>query len=95
MDKVTKKVYTSNMIGAVAQLAGITKKQAEDAIKASVQFIVSATKSGTEVQIHGLGTFKPKDRAEKTGRNPKTGESIQIPAKRVLTFKPALAVKEL
>lgn len=58
-------------------------------LDATTEAIKGYAKNGQAVTVPGLGVFKPVDRAAKTGRNPKTGEAIQIPAKRVLTFRPS------
>ena len=76
-----------------AKLGG-TKVAAEEAVDTMIVSIVESLKNGQEVSIAGLGIFSAKDRAARTARNPRTGESIQIPAMRVPKFRAAKALKE-
>lgn len=78
----------------VHDVLGGTKADAERAVEAIIDGIVDGLKSGDEVSIAGLGIFEAKMRAARTGRNPRTGESIQIPAMRVPKFRAAKALKD-
>lgn len=78
----------------VHDVLGGTKADAERAVEAVIDGIVEGLKSGDEVSIAGLGIFEAKMRAARTGRNPRTGESIQIPAMRVPKFRAAKALKD-
>ena len=71
------------------------KAAAGRAVKCIVSTIVDTVKSGERITIAGLGTFGPKDRKPRKGRNPKTGETIEIPANRTIRFKPSLSLKKL
>lgn len=73
---------------------GGTKADAERAVEAMIDGIVDGLKAGEEVSIAGLGIFEAKMRAARTGRNPRTGESIQIAAMRVPKFRAAKALKD-
>ncbi len=73
---------------------GTTKADAERAVEAMIETIVNSLKGGDEVSIAGLGIFKTKMRAARTARNPRTGESVQVPAMRVPKFQAAKALKE-
>lgn len=73
---------------------GGTKADAERAVECVVDGIVSGLKSGDEVSIAGLGIFSTKMRPARQGRNPRTGETIQIVAMRVPKFRPAKALKD-
>ncbi len=73
---------------------GTTKADAERAVETVVESIVSALKKGDEVSIAGLGIFKTKVRAARAARNPRTGETVQVPSMRVPKFQPAKALKE-
>lgn len=73
--------------------ADATKRSAEEALDAVLSSIVKGIKSSGKVQIVGFGSFEVKSRAARTGRNPKTGESMQIPASKSLGFKAASALK--
>ncbi|MGA0900190.1 MAG: HU family DNA-binding protein [Luteolibacter sp.] len=70
-----------------------TKRSAEEALDAVLNSIASGVKSSGKVQIIGFGTFQVKHRAARTGRNPKTGESMQIAASKSVGFKPSAALK--
>lgn len=72
-----------------------TKKAAQDAVESLIGSIKKAVKKNEPVTIAGFGTFKLKQRKARTGRNPKTGETIQIPAKKGVGFKPAKDWKEM
>jgi len=73
---------------------GGTKADAERAVETMVETIVSALKKNEEVSIAGLGIFKTKMRAARTARNPRTGESVNVPSMRVPKFQPAKALKD-
>ena len=78
----------------VAQDTGSTRSEAENAIKAACDAIGDALCNGGEVRIAGFGTFGSKERAAREGRNPRTGETVQIAASRSAAFKPAKALKD-
>jgi nucleoid DNA-binding protein len=82
------------IVEAVHAKLGGTKVAAEEAVDTMIVSIVESLKNGQEVSIAGLGIFSAKDRAARTARNPRTGESIQIPAMRVPKFRAAKALKE-
>lgn len=84
----------SDLIAKIANDAGLTKTQATAAMQAVEVGITEALVNGETVQLVGFGTFSVKEKAERTGRNPKTGEPIQIPASKVPTFKAGKALKE-
>lgn len=71
-----------------------TKAQAEEVVDLVIDSIVSTLKKGEEVSIAGLGIFSTKTRAARQARNPRTGESIQVPAMRVPKFRAAKALKD-
>lgn len=83
----------SELIEAVASAAGLEKKQAEAAIGAFVDSVMTKTKSGEPVSIFGFGTFKPTARAARKGRNPQTGAPVKIAASKGVKFQPATAFK--
>jgi len=84
----------SELIGQIAENAGITKSDADKAYDAVVSAIISGLKKDGNVPLTGLGTFKVTHRAARAGRNPSTGETIQIAAKNVLKFKASKSVEE-
>ena len=73
---------------------GGTKVQAEEVVDGIIDAITSTLKKGDEVSIAGLGIFSVKDRAARTARNPKTGETVQVPATKVPKFRAAKALKD-
>ena len=85
----------TELIAAVAERSGMTKKDAERVINATVDTITTSLVSGDKVQISGFGIFETKEREARVGRNPRTKETIEIPASRVPTFKPSKALKDI
>ncbi len=81
------------LVDAVAEKSGLSKAEAEKALDAVVDAVSSALKSGDKVAVPGFGTFDVRERAARTGRNPQTGESMDIAASRSAGFKPATALK--
>ena len=84
----------TELIAAIAEKAGLTKKDAERALNATIDTIAAALAQGDKVQIAGLGSFEVKTREARTGRNPQTGETIQIAASKLPAFKAAKALKD-
>lgn len=84
----------SELITIVAEKAGLTKKQASDALDATLEEIQNAVTAGDKVSFIGFGTFERRDRAARTGRNPQTNEIVNIPASSVPAFKPGKAFKD-
>ena len=78
----------------VQDVLGGTRTQAEQVMETIIDNIVSALKRGEEVSVAGLGIFSTKMRPARQGRNPRTGESIQVPAMRTPKFRAAKALKE-
>ena len=77
-----------DLINKVAEEANISKAQATDAINSVINAIGDTLKDGNKVSLVGFGTFATSHRAARTGRNPKTGEALEIAAKNVVKFKP-------
>lgn len=82
------------LIAAVAEKAGLTKKDADAAVAAVFASITDELKKDGKVQLIGFGTFEVKKRAERTGRNPATGENITIPAAKLPVFKAGKGLKD-
>ena len=78
----------------VDSVEGITKKAAADALDAIIGCITGSLAGGERVQLPGFGTFSVSERAARKGRNPQTGESIDIPASKGARFKPGKALKD-
>lgn len=84
----------ASIVEKVHEMLGGTKVQAEQVVDAVFDSIVASLKKGEEVSIAGFGIFSSKERAARTARNPRTGESITVPAMRVPKFRAAKALKE-
>tara|TARA_Y100000310_G_scaffold345191_1_gene462525 strand:- start:2269 stop:2541 length:273 start_codon:yes stop_codon:yes gene_type:complete len=82
------------IVDAVHEKLGTTKVAAEEAVDTVIGAIVGSLRGGEEVSIAGLGIFSVRERAARTARNPRTGESMQVPAMKVPKFRPAKALKE-
>ncbi len=84
----------TDLVNSVAEKAELTKKDAEKAVNAVFASIEEALKKGEKVQLVGFGTFEVRERGERKGRNPQTGEEITIAAAKVPAFKAGKALKE-
>jgi len=82
------------LIDAIAKDADLTKKDAGEALDAILDNVEKALSKGESVTLVGFGTFSVGKRAARTGRNPQTGEKIQIPAKNVVKFQPGKDLKQ-
>ncbi len=85
----------TEIIAAVAEKTGMTKKDAERVINATLETIETSLVKGDKVQISGFGIFEVKAREARVGRNPRTKETIQIPATRLPVFKASKALKDV
>ena len=84
----------TELIGAAAERTGLTKKDAEKVLNAALESIAAALAQGDKVQISGFGSFEVKEREARVGRNPQTGEAMEIAASRVPAFKAGKALKD-
>ncbi len=84
----------TELIDAVAEAADLTKAEASRAVDAVVASVTKALKAGDAVTLVGFGTFQVRDRAARTGRNPKTGDTIKIAASKNPSFKAGKALKD-
>jgi DNA-binding protein HU-beta len=84
----------TELIEKVAESADMTKKQASQAVDAILDSIAEALKAGEKVQLIGFGNFESRERAARKGRNPQTGEEIEIAATKVPAFSPGKALKD-
>ena len=87
-----KKTY---LIAAVAEQSGLSKKDAEKAINATIDTIIKAVADGDKIQLTGFGTFEQRQRNARTGVDPRTGNSIEIPASKVPAFKAGKGFKDI
>lgn len=84
----------ADLVVAIAEKAGLDKKNTEKALKAFEEVITEELKKGGKVQLVGFGTFEVAERAERTGRNPQTGENMKIAASKAPKFKAGKALKD-
>ena len=84
----------SELIDAIAETADISKAAAGRALDGFVGGVIEALKNGDQVSLIGFGTFSVKDRAARTGRNPQTGQTIEIAASKIPGFKAGKALKD-
>jgi nucleoid DNA-binding protein len=88
--KLTKK----DLIRTIAENQARTQEDVSATLEAILEGIIQAAENGQEVSLHGFGSFTRRDRSARQGRNPKTGETVQIGASSTLGFKPAKAIKD-
>ena len=84
----------SELVASIAEKSGLTKKDAEQALNGFISSVQEALADGEKVQLVGFGTFETRERAERTGRNPKTGEEIKIAASTMPVFKAGKEFKD-
>ena len=82
------------LVATMAEKSGLARKNCEAALDAFVASVVDALKSGDKVHLAGFGTFEVKERAARTGRNPRTKEPVDIPASKQPAFRPGKPFKE-
>lgn len=85
----------TELVAAVAEQAGLSKKDAEAAVKAFTDVVAEELKKGEKVQLVGFGTFEVSERAARDGRNPRTGETMPIAASKAPKFKAGKALKDM
>ena len=84
----------TELVAEIAEKTELSKKEAEKALKAFTDVIAEELAKGEKIQLVGFGTFEVSERAAREGRNPKTGETIQIAASKTPKFKPGKALKD-
>ncbi|MBA2173869.1 MULTISPECIES: HU family DNA-binding protein [Halobacillus] len=84
----------TDLINAVSEKADLSKKDATTAVDSVFESIMDSLKDGEKVQLIGFGNFEVRERAARKGRNPQTGEEIEISASKVPAFKPGKALKD-
>lgn len=85
----------AELVAAMADKTGLSKKDAEKALKAFTDVIAEELKKGEKIQLVGFGTFEVSERAARTGRNPQTGKEMNIPASKAPKFKAGKALKDM
>ena len=84
----------ADLVAAMAEKAGVSKKDAEASLKAFTDVVAEELKKGEKIQLVGFGTFEVSERAAREGRNPQTGESMSIQASKTPKFKAGKALKD-
>jgi integration host factor subunit beta len=85
----------AELVEDVAEAAELTKKDAERLVEIVFESIIETLNQGEKIELRGFGSFRVRERGARRGRNPKTGDPVDIPAKRVPYFKPGKEMKEL
>src|SRR6266853_96765 len=85
----------AELVEDVARAAELTKKDAERLVEIVFESIIESLNHGEKIELRGFGSFRVRERGARRGRNPKTGDPVSIPAKRVPYFKPGKELKEL
>ena len=83
------------LVEQVARVADLTKKHSEVIVETVVRSIIDALHRGEKIELRGFGSFRLRRREPRKGRNPKTGDRVEVPSKRVPYFKPGKELKEL
>ncbi len=94
-DGDTVTLTKAELIDAVAEEADVTKHVAEALITATLETMTESLQVGEKIEIRGFGSFRLRQRRARLGRNPRTGEEVQVPAKRVCYFKPGKTLRQL
>jgi integration host factor subunit beta len=95
-EDITAGVMTkAELVDEVARVVQLTKKQAETIVNIVFDSIVDSLRSGQKIELRGFGSFRLRSRKSRTGRNPKTGEKVEVPSKKIPYFKPGKELKEL
>ena len=84
----------ADLVAAMAEKAGVSKKDAEASLKAFTDVVAEELKKGEKIQLVGFGTFEVSERAAREGRNPQTGETMKIAACKAPKFKAGKALKD-
>ena len=84
----------TELVAAIAEKTGLSKKDAEKAVKAFTEVVAEELKKGEKIQLVGFGTFEVKDQPAREGRNPRTGETMKIAASKAPKFKAGKALKD-
>ena len=84
----------AELVEEVSRSAQVTKKQAEEIVQTVFETIVDSLRLGRKVELRGFGSFRIRNRGARIGRNPKTGNRVEVPPKRIPYFKPGKELKE-
>jgi integration host factor subunit beta len=85
----------ADLVEEVAKVTELTRKDSEVIVETLFESVIKALKTGDKLEVRGFGSFRVRQRNARVGRNPKTGEKVEVPAKRVPYFKPSKELKDL
>ena len=85
----------AELVDEVARVVQLTKKQAETIVNIVFDSIVDSLRSGQKIELRGFGSFRTRQRKARVGRNPKTGDRVEVPPKKIPFFKPSKELKDL
>lgn len=85
----------ADLIDEVSRLAELTRKDSEVIVETIFDSVVRSLRAGDKIEIRGFGSFRTRQRKARMGRNPKTGEKVEVPAKKIPFFKPSKELKDL
>ncbi len=85
----------ADLVEEVTQLGDLTRRDGEVIVETIFDSVIRALQTGDKIEIRGFGSFRIRQRKPRTGRNPKTGDKVQVPAKRVPYFKPSKELRDL
>jgi len=85
----------AELIEEVSRVVEMTRKDSEVIVEAILGSVVRALRTGDKIEIRGFGSFRTRSRQPRVGRNPKTGDRVDVPAKRIPYFKPSKELKDL
>ncbi|MGH9554371.1 MAG: HU family DNA-binding protein [Terriglobales bacterium] len=85
----------ADLIEQVAQLVEVTRKDSEVIVETIFNSVVRALRAGDKIEVRGFGSFRTRKRQGRIGRNPKTGDRVEVPAKTIPYFKPSKELKDL
>jgi integration host factor subunit beta len=85
----------ADLIDEVSRLAELTRKDSEIIVETIFDSVVRSLRTGDKIEIRGFGSFRTRQRKPRVGRNPKTGERVEVPAKKIPFFKPSKELKDL
>ena len=85
----------ADLIDEVSRIAELTRKDSETIVESIFDSVVNSLRAGDKIEIRGFGSFRTRQRKPRVGRNPKTGDRVEVPAKKIPFFKPSKELKDL
>jgi len=85
----------ADLIDEVSRLAELTRKDSEVIVETIFEGVVRSLRAGDKIEIRGFGSFRTRQRKPRVGRNPKTGDRVEVPAKKIPFFKPSKELKDM